>query len=258
MTEIRTEGLSIGYGGNPIVSGIDLSFGGPEFVCILGQNGAGKTTLAKALTKLVKPLSGRITVDGRDMSQISLPELSRIIAYVSSEFSTVFSMSVTEAVLTGRHPYSGWGTSEEDLRIADWAVSKLNLQDLADADVRDLSSGQLQRVTIAMGIAQKTPVLILDEPTSNLDVKYQMEVMGFLRRYAHEEGVTVIMVCHDINLTFSYADRVILVSGGRIYADGAPGDVLTEESIRDVYGVESKVAEIDGRMYILIVREDLR
>lgn len=255
MTVLSVEGVSFGYGQDPVLADINFTLERPELVCVIGPNGVGKTTMVKCLNKLLRPSSGRIALDGEDVSSMSLMELARRMAFVPNRMESTFHSTVAETVLMGRFPFSQWMTSDEDLDIVDRALDVLNLQALSDRDVSELSSGQVQKVLIARGLAQCPKVLILDEPTSNLDVRHQMEVMGFLRRYAARQGIIVLMVCHDLNLTSAYADRVIMVSGGTVFADGSAWDVITESNIREVYGVESQVIEVRGRPHVILLPE---
>ena len=164
-------------------------------------------------------------------------------------------MSVAEAILIGRHPRAGWTTSEKDIEVVDETIRLLGLEEYSDRDIRELSAGQLQRVLIARGLVQEPEILILDEPTSNLDVRYQMDVMRFLKDYAREKGILVLMVCHDLNITAAYADRVVLMHNGGIFADGKASDVLTEENIETVYRVKARVMEIEGTYHIALLPE---
>lgn len=253
MTCLELNEVSFGYGDRTVIDGISLTFDRPGLVCLLGPNGVGKTTLAKCVSRLLRPKSGSITLDGSDIFSMGQMELARRLTYVPNSESSVFSMSVAEAVLMGRHPHSSWSVSERDLRIVDDVLRTMDLQEMSSCDIREISAGQMQRVMIARGLAQEPEILILDEPTSNLDVRYQMDVMEFLRTYAHEKGIMIIMVCHDLNITSAYADRVILMSGGHIHSDGRPSDVITEDTIRQVYDVDSKVLDIDGVTCVVLV-----
>ena len=256
MTELVVSGLTFGYGSEPLLRDVSFTLDRPELVCVIGPNGVGKTTLVKCINKLLRPDSGSVTLDGEDVLEMRLMDLARKMAFVPNRMDSVFRVSVAEMVLMGRFPFAQWANSDRDLEVADRAMAILNLQSLSHRDVSELSSGQLQKVLIARGLAQEPRVLILDEPTSNLDVKHQMEVMGFLRRYAAENGIIVLMVCHDLNLTAAYADRVIMVAEGGVFADGAAWDVMTESNIREVYGVDSKVIEVDGRPHIILLTGD--
>ena len=255
MTDVGFENVTFGYGDEPVFEDVNIDFCGSGLTCILGPNGVGKTTLVKCINKLLKPKSGRVLVDGTDVQTLSLPELARIMAFVPNSSTSVFSMSVAEAILIGRHPRAGWTTSEKDIEVVDETIRLLGLEEYSDRDIRELSAGQLQRVLIARGLVQEPEILILDEPTSNLDVRYQMDVMRFLKDYAREKGILVLMVCHDLNITAAYADRVVLMHNGGIFADGKASDVLTEENIETVYRVKAKVMEIEGTYHIALLPE---
>ena len=253
MTELALRGVTFGYGPEPLLKDVSFTLDRPELVCVIGPNGVGKTTLVKCINKLLKPDSGSVTLDGEDVLGMRLMDLARKMAFVPNRMDSVFRVSVAEMVLMGRFPFAQWANSDRDLEVADRAMDALSLQSLSHRDISELSSGQMQKVLIARGLAQEPRVLILDEPTSNLDVKHQMEVMGFLRRYAAENGIIVLMVCHDLNLTAAYADRVIMVSDGGIYADGSAWDVMTESNIREVYGVDSRIVDVGGRPHIILL-----
>ena len=255
MTDVRFENVTFGYGDESVFEDVNIDFSGSGLTCILGPNGVGKTTLVKCINKLLKPRSGRVLIDGTDVQTMSLPELARIMAFVPNSSTSVFSMSVAEAILIGRHPRAGWTTSEKDIEVVDDTIRLLGLEEYSDRDIRELSAGQLQRVLIARGLVQEPEILILDEPTSNLDVRYQMDVMRFLKDYAREKGILVLMVCHDLNITAAYADRVVLMHNGGIFADGKASDVLTEENIETVYRVKAKVMEIEGTYHIALLPE---
>ena len=256
MSTVEIRNLTFGYDDKTILRDISVSFGKPELVCILGPNGVGKTTIVKCINRLLKFKEGTILIDGKDSKEMSLLEMARILAFVPNSSSSVFSMSVAEAILMGRHPHAGWTTSERDLEVVDEAIEIMGLQEFSGRDIRELSAGQLQRVMIARGLAQEPQILILDEPTSNLDVKHQMNVMSFLKRYAREKGIMVIMVCHDLNITAAYADRVVIMKDGGIFADGNPWEVLTAETIKTVYEVESRIIDIEGTPHIALLPEE--
>lgn len=247
--------LSFSYGQTPLFSGIGFDLDRPELVCILGPNGVGKTTLVKCLNKLLRPTGGTVLLDGTDLSGMRLMDVARKMAFVPNHATTTFRTTVSETVLMGRFPHAQWSTSDEDLDIVDSIITRMDLQDLSDKDLGELSSGQLQRVMIARGLAQQPEILILDEPTSNLDVKNQMDVMRFLRGYARENGVIVLMVCHDLNITSAFADRIIMMCDGGIIADGTSHEVMTESNISTVYGVRSKVIDVEGSPHVILLPE---
>lgn len=252
--EISVEGMSFDYGDVPVLHGIDLAIDEPGLVCIIGPNGVGKSTLIKCLNKILKPTEGRITVDGHDIGDIPLRELSKVMGYVPVTSSDAFSMTVLDTVLMGRYPHQRFGsTSDLDMRIAKRTLNMMGIKHLAMRNFDELSAGQHQKVAIARGLAQTPRVLILDEPTSNLDVRHQIQVTELLRDLALENGMTVLMISHDLNIASQFADRIIMMSlPGRIYKTGTPWEVLTEESIRYVYGVDCTVVENDGRPHVIL------
>ncbi|MBR4686048.1 MAG: ABC transporter ATP-binding protein [Candidatus Methanomethylophilaceae archaeon] len=252
MTVLKVENLDFKYPTKQILYDVSVTFDKPELVCILGPNGVGKTTIAKTLNKLYIPSAGNVYIDGENVADMSRLDIAKKIAYVPNSVSSAFSMKVLESILLGRAPVSGYSTTEKDLEIVEKVVTLLDLDELCERDISQLSAGQAQRVTIARGLVQDPKVLILDEPTSNLDVRYQMEIMRFLKDYAKEKQIIIIMVCHDLNITAAYADRVILMHQGRIFADGNVQDVLTEENMKTVYRIDTKVVQIDGLTHIVL------
>jgi len=252
---VRFEDMSFGYDEKMILEHIDLEISEPGLLCILGPNGVGKTTIVKCINKLLKPKAGHVYLNGRDVSTMSLLEIAQILAFVPNSQQTVFSMTVPEAILMGRHPRAGWSTSERDIKVVDAAIDLMGLQEFSQRDIRQLSAGQTQRVLIARGLVQEPNVLILDEPTSNLDVKYQMDVMRFLKAYARDRQIIVIMVCHDLNITAAYADRVVLMYGKGVYADGTAEEVLTAENIKNVYKVDAEVSVRNGIPQVHLIPE---
>jgi iron complex transport system ATP-binding protein len=252
---VRFEDMTFGYDEKNILENVNLTIDEPGLLCILGPNGVGKTTIVKCINKLLKPRSGHVFVNGKDVHEMSLLDIAKVLAFVPNSQSTVFSMTVPEAILMGRHPRAGWTTSERDIQMVDAAINLLGLEEFYNRDIRQLSAGQTQRVLIARGLVQEPDILILDEPTSNLDVKYQMDVMRFLKAYARDRGIIVIMVCHDLNITAAYADRVVLMYGKGVFADGKPEEVLTAENIKTVYKVNAEVNTKNGITQINLIPE---
>ena len=252
---VRLENMSFGYDEKLILEDINLEINEPGLLCILGPNGVGKTTIVKNMNKLLKPKSGHVFVNGTDVSTMSHLDVARVMAFVPNSSNSVFSMTVGEFILMGRHPRAGYTTSDRDIAVVVSAIEILGLQEFAERDVRQLSAGQTQRVLIARGLVQEPEILILDEPTSNLDVKYQMDVMKFLKAYARDRKIVVIMVCHDLNITAAYADRVLLLYGKNVYADGKASEVLTADNIKTVYNVNAEVTDYDGVPQIRLIPE---
>ncbi len=254
--EIKLENLSFSYGSTPIFKDINLVIDKPELVCILGPNGAGKSTLMHCMNKLQTPTSGTVYLDGKDLASYSLKELAKLVSFVPHSEDTTFSMTVLDTVLMGRMPHTGTIMSQEDVLIAAENIKLLGMQDFAMHGFDELSAGQHQKVMIARSLTQEPKVMLLDEPTANLDVKFQMLVMRLLRDVARLKGITVVTICHDLNVTSMYADRVVMLYDHRIYADGTPKEVLTVDNIRTLYGIECQIIDIQGRPHIALLDGD--
>ena len=254
--EIRLEDLSFSYGSVPVFKDINLVIDKPELVCILGPNGAGKSTLMHCMNKLQAPTSGTVYLDGKDLKTYSLKDLAKLVSFVPHTEDTTFSMSVLDTVLTGRLPHAGTLTTQEDVLIAAENLKLLGMQKYAMQGFDELSAGQHQKVMIARSLTQEPKLMLLDEPTANLDVKYQMLVMRLLRDVARLKGITVVTICHDLNVTSMYADRVVMLYDHRIYADGTPAEVLTEDNIKILYGIECQIIDIQGRPHIALLDGD--
>ncbi len=258
--EIRIEGVTFSYKGSwgelPILKGITADIEGAQVVSILGPNGVGKSTLMHCLNKILSPTKGTVFFDGKDISECSLKEIAKHIGYVPYTSSDSFPLTVVDTVLLGRHPHAGWRASDEDLEIVYDVLEKLDIGDLAMRYFNELSAGQHQKVMLARGLVQKPEILLLDEPTSNLDIRHQLAITRTLKHLSRDEGLLVIMISHDLNIAARYSDNIILMFDGGIYAVGKPGEVLTEANIEHVYGVKSTVMEIDGLPYIVFRDEE--
>lgn len=252
--EVKTENMDFGYGDTPVLHGIDLKIDEPGLVCIIGPNGVGKSTLVKCICKIIHPTEGAVYVDGHNLDDIPLKELAKVMGFVPVVSGDTFSMTVLDTVLMGRHPHQRMGTTSDlDLSIVDRTLNMMGISHLAMRNFNELSAGQHQKVAIARGLAQTPRMLILDEPTSNLDVRHQIQVTGLLRDLAHRHGMTILMISHDLNIAARFADKMIMMATpGIVYRTGTPGEVLTEESIRYVYGVECRIIEDCGRPHAIL------
>ena len=245
--------VSFNYGTTQIIKDVSFDLGEPNLTCIIGPNGVGKTTLARCVNRLLKPHSGKVLLSDVNINDMTLRELATHLGYVPNVSGDTFPMSVVDTVLMGRHPRGGWTPTNRDLEIVEETIHIMGLDDFAMRDFNELSAGQHQKVMIARGLAQEPDVLILDEPTSNLDVRHQIEVMELLHKLVREKGLMVLMVCHDLNITARYADRIIMMSDGGVFSDGTAKEVITEENIMRVYGVRSKVIEVEGRPHVILL-----
>ena len=244
MIEARDVSYRFREGGE-VLRSVTLSFAPGRLTAILGPNGAGKTTLLKLLSGSYKPSDGGVMLEGRPISSISERRRAQKIAVVSQRSHVDFAFTVTDVVLMGRQPYlSRYATeSEHDISIAREAMALTETEHLADRTVTQLSGGEWQRVVIARALCQQTPVMLLDEPVSSLDIKYQLEVLSLVRKLTRDKQVTAVCVLHDINLAAHFADDIALMHDGAVFKYGAPREVLTREAIGRVYGVEVDVEE---------------
>jgi iron complex transport system ATP-binding protein len=237
------EGLSTGYGETEILHGLDIAIPPGEITVIVGANASGKSTLLRTLSRLLAPSRGRILLDGRSIHATPTRELARRIGLLPQSPIAPEGITVDDLVRRGRHPYSTlfsrWSAQDEEA-VAQALVATRVLE-LADRPVDELSGGQRQRVWIAMALAQQTGVLLLDEPTTFLDINHQVEILDLLVDLNRARGTTVVMVLHDLNLGARYADHLIALAQGRVHVAGPPAQVLTESMVQAVFGLASRI-----------------
>jgi len=247
--EVKFERLHFGYNRKrEILHGIDLNLPSNKFIAVLGPNGCGKTTLVKQINRILRAQSGTVQIGDRQVSQLEPSELAKLIAYVPQMTSGVMNGSVMDTVMLGRRPYIQWKPTDEDLEIVSRALIRLNISHLSQRLFNQLSGGQKQTVLIARALAQAPDIYLFDEPVSFLDVKNQLEIMAIGRELVEQDGKTVIMVLHDLNMALRFADHVVIMKDGNVFAQGAPRDVITEENILAVYGTH---AEIKNGEYVI-------
>ncbi len=236
-------GLDLGYDGRQISTGLEVVIPPGSFTAIIGPNACGKSTLLRALSRLLKPTAGDVLLEGRDIHSYKTRDVARRLALLPQQSSAPDGITVADLVARGRFPHQGLlrqFSAADKTKVAE-AMAATGVTDLADRSVGELSGGQRQRVWLALALAQDTPVLLLDEPTTFLDISHQLEVLRLCRRLHRTGDYTLVTVLHDLALAFRFADHVIAMKGGRIVAQGPPGDIATPEVMREVYGIESVV-----------------
>lgn len=240
---LATEGLTLAYGERTIIPHLDLEVPPGRITAIVGANGCGKSTLLKALARLIAPEAGRVVLDGKDLHAQPAKLTARTLGLLPQGPTAPEGIAVADLVGRGRHPHQKLFArfSAHDYRVVADALTATGTADLADRSVDELSGGQRQRVWIAMALAQQTDILLLDEPTTFLDVAHQVEVLDLLTDLNRDRGTTIVMVLHDINLAARYADHLLAIREGRVVAAGAPTGILTSELIRDVFALDALV-----------------
>ncbi len=251
--------LEFCYASRTILNKITMELRPSEMLGIIGPNGSGKSTLIQCIDGLLKPKTGSILLDGADINSISRKEMAKKVGYVPQTTSrSFFPSTVLDTVLMGRRPHLGWRSCNKDVRDAIEVLRLIGIEDLAMSDINELSGGQQQKVLIARALAQDPSVLLLDEPTSNLDIKHQLEVTEIIREKVIERKISAIMAVHDLNLASKYTDRIIMMKDGEIFDMGPPERVLTPENIRSVYGVVAEVINNNGGSPHIIPVRSLR
>ena len=249
-------GLHFAYGKHEVLKGLDMTVPEGAITTLIGANGCGKSTLFNLMTKNLKPDQGVISLYGQNVAEAKLKDFAKKVAIVHQYNTAPTDLSVEKLVSYGRTPYHTMGLSpdpEEDEKRVEWALEITNTAELRDKPVAELSGGQKQRVWIAMALAQDTKILFLDEPTTYLDVRYQLEILRLIKKLNREFGITVIMVLHDINQSLYYSDEIVAMKDGKIIAHGLPEKIITTELVREVYGVDLTIQHVDGKPFVIPV-----
>lgn len=243
--EIKINGLSTGYGDKMIIKNLNTIIPDGSFTMIIGQNGCGKSTLLKTLSRIIKPKSGTIFIGNNELGKIKNKSLAKKIAVLPQNPMVPEGIKVHELIAYGRFPYQKpfSGLSSKDYEIIDWAMEKTGISELKNSVLSELSGGQRQRAFIAMALAQKTDILLLDEPTTYLDIAHQLEILTLLKKLNLEENVTIIAVVHELNQACKFATNIIGMNAGKIIFEGHPMDVITKENLKLAY-------EIDAELYV--------
>ena len=246
---LSVQGVSFAYPGAEALRDVRCEVAAGELVAILGPNGAGKTTLLRCIDAILRPDRGAVLVEGRDVLRMAPPEIAREVGYVAQRTEPA-RLTVYDAVLLGRKPHIRWDAGEEDLRMVEAALRLLDLRRLALRGLDQLSGGELQKVAVARALVQEPRLLLLDEPTSSLDLRNQVAILDLVRRVVDEHEIAAVMTMHDLNMALSYADRVLLLKDGRIAAQG-PCQTITAAVIAEVYGLPVAIHQVDGRPVVI-------
>ena len=247
---IEVKNISYSYGKRQAVDDVSFEIQPGECVGILGNNGSGKSTLITCLNKVLSPRTGRVYINNQDTSKMSLTETARCISYVAQK-NEISQITVFDTVLMGRKPYIKWGISKNDIGICEAVIEQMGISEFKLRYVNELSGGELQKVMLARALAGNPKLLLLDEPTSNLDPKNQYEMLGLVRNLVKERGISALVVLHDISLSMRYCDKFLFMKAGRVYKYGGQS-IITKETIYDVYGINSTITEVDGRKIVVI------
>ena len=249
MMEVKN--LSFHYkGAQEVLKDVSFKMEPGQFLAILGNNGVGKSTLLKCFNHILRPDSGQVLLDGKDLLHISSREVAKQVAFVSQSVPNT-QMTVHDVVMLGRRPYMQWGFTEQDHTIVHDAMDRLGVEQMRGRFLSQLSGGEKQKVMLARALAQQPKVLLLDEPTSALDIQNQYQVLSIVREICHKDNMIAVVVIHDLNLALRFCDRFLLMKDGRVYRHG-DRSILDSTALKEVYGVDAKVVEIEGRHMVLV------
>ncbi|MDO5812184.1 MAG: ABC transporter ATP-binding protein [Bacillota bacterium] len=252
---MKVKNLSFSYNQKPFIENLNIEFKENQITTIIGSNGSGKSTLLMLLSRLYKPQEGNIEIDVQNIWNYKIKDFAKKVAVVHQKNQIYGDQDVKTIVGYGRLPYLHYAQklTQEDYEIIDWALEVTNLKEYQNRTLKSLSGGQQQRVWIAMALAQKTPYLLLDEPTTYLDIRYQLELLRLLKEINQKYKITIIMVLHDINQAIQYSDNIIAMKKGRIIVEGKAKEVITSEVIREVYRIDLKMTQLSKQPYVFTV-----
>jgi len=243
MGALKTKALTLSYGDAIIIDDLDLTIPKGKITVFIGGNGCGKSTLLRSLARLLKPASGTVLLEGREINKLSTREVAKKLAILPQSPTSPEGLTVLQLVKQGRYPYQNWlkQWSEEDEEKVTFALTVTGMSEFAERHVDSLSGGQRQRAWIAMTLAQDTDIILLDEPTTYLDMTHQIDILDLLFELNEKEKRTIVMVLHDLNLACRYAHHIVAVQNKKIYAQGKPEDIITRQLVKDVFQMDCQV-----------------
>lgn len=256
MEQLKIENLSFSFGDHEILKDISFTANAGEITALLGINGAGKTTLLKCMNRIYKPTGGCIRYQDKMLSQMPSKERSKLIGYVPQSYLPQFEISVFDMVMMGRIPFLRFKISQEDKDIVFDILERLKLTDFAFTPISEMSGGERQRVFIARALAQQPKILLLDEPTSSLDMRMQLDALEQIRSVVEQMNMICILIIHDLNLATMFSKQVVLMYQGEVYQKGLPEKILTKEGIQKVYDVQIESHEVQGVHHITLLHDE--
>lgn len=259
MEAISVKKLSVAYENNIIIKDMNLEIPKGKISIIIGANGCGKSTLLKTIARINKPKSGDIYINNKSIKKIKEKNIAKEVAFLPQGPVCPSGLTVRELVAYGRFPHQKMigGLNSHDKDIIDWAIKETGLSEFADREVENLSGGQRQRAWIAMTLAQETDIIMLDEPTTYLDMSYQLEVLEVLHKLNKEKNITVVIVLHELNNACRFADNIIGLKKGKIICEGKPIDVINKETLKEIYGIDANLQRSENGEYPICMDYEL-
>ncbi|MFR1707277.1 MAG: ABC transporter ATP-binding protein [Clostridium sp.] len=259
MEAISVKNLSVSYENNIIIEDMDLCIPKGKISIIIGANGCGKSTLLKTISRINKPRKGDIFINNKNIKKVKEKDIAKEVAFLPQGPVCPNGLTVRELVAFGRFPHQKiiGGLNSHDKEVIDWAIQETGLSEFADREVDSLSGGQRQRAWIAMTLAQETEIIMLDEPTTYLDMSYQLEVLEVLQKLNKEKRITVVIVLHELNNACRFADNIIGLKKGKVICEGRPMEVITKETLKEIYGIDANLQRSENGEYPVCMEYEL-
>ncbi len=246
---LKVRDLKFDYRKREVLREIEFDVRPGEVLTILGPNGVGKTTLLRCINTILSPKSGTIMVQGKDVLSLPKIEIAKRMGYVPQHTHTS-RMTAFDTILLGRKPYIGWGIRDRDLRIVKEVMSNIGIEELAMRYIDEMSGGEIQKISLARALVQEPKILLLDEPTSSLDLKNQLSILSTLKDVVNKENISAVLTMHDLNLALRYSDRFVLIKDGKIFSHGGH-EIITPANIEEIYGVPVAVEQVRGQQMVV-------